>query len=164
VGCPATVVSAIKARLEPYLEEKVGHLGTGALSPAEPTLPVTVEGKINVRAITHALGLKLSQEQYFYKYAELTTMVNAVLHFLGLGDTTPAVVGRPNNGQAQSSSKRGPNCLNPASLSCDRIGGKAATRLVQSNGHWAPFPDFCTVLSLDSVDLKWQCINIDLCT
>lgn len=43
----------------------------------EPTLPSTNAGKINVRELTLALGLKRSQERHFFDHAELRTLINA---------------------------------------------------------------------------------------
>lgn len=40
----------------------------------EPTLPSTNDGKVNVRELTLALGLKRSQEQHFFNHAELSPM------------------------------------------------------------------------------------------
>ena len=43
-----------------------------------PTLPSTSDGKVNVRAITAALGRPQSQEQHLFKKAELRSAINAV--------------------------------------------------------------------------------------
>ncbi len=49
-----------------------------------PTLPSTVDGKVNVRAITLALGRPQSQEQHFFKKPELRSAINAVAIEQGL--------------------------------------------------------------------------------
>jgi hypothetical protein len=43
-----------------------------------PTLPSTSDGKVNVRAITAALGRPQSQEQHLFKKSELRSAINAV--------------------------------------------------------------------------------------
>jgi hypothetical protein len=84
MGRPATVLPIIKSRLEPYLEENLAAWERQPASKREPTLPATHDGKVNVRALTQALGLKAADEQHFYRYPELASMVNAVAEAQGL--------------------------------------------------------------------------------
>lgn len=83
MGRPATVVPEILRKLEPYLEARMAEWLVQQ-EPREPTLPITGDGKINVRALTLALGLPLSKEQHFYKQASLAEVVNAAAHTQGL--------------------------------------------------------------------------------
>ena len=53
-----SVVPDILNVLEPWLEAREAEWK----KRGTPTLPLTKDGKVNVRAITHALGLKESQE------------------------------------------------------------------------------------------------------
>lgn len=83
MGRPS-IVPDIQAVLEPYLERC--HAAWTAMAPdaRAPTLPSTDDGKVNVRALTLALGLKRHQEQHFYNHAELTGLVNSVAQAQGL--------------------------------------------------------------------------------
>lgn len=83
MGRPATVIPEILGLLEPYLEARLAEYATMP-EPREPTLPATSEGKVNVRALTLALGLKVTQEQHFYKSPELQRVVNAAAEAQGL--------------------------------------------------------------------------------
>ncbi len=78
-----SIVPDILRRLEPYLEEKLADYWAKD-DPREPTLPCTSDRKINVRAVTLAIGLKLSQEQHFYKHAALTSTLNVAAEAQGL--------------------------------------------------------------------------------
>jgi hypothetical protein len=74
--------ASILETLEPLVSEKLEQLD--ALWQAQPegnrhpTLPVTDDGKINVRRLTALCGLKQSQEQHFYKKPSLAALVNAI--------------------------------------------------------------------------------------
>lgn len=83
MGRPATVVPEITARLEPWLEARMADYLAQA-EPRVPTLPATSDSKVNVRAVTLALGLKLSQEQHFYKHPELARLLNTAAEAQGL--------------------------------------------------------------------------------
>jgi hypothetical protein len=63
--------------LEKYLDQ---HARAWLQQDGErmPTLPSTPDGKVNVRAITIALGRPQSQEQHFFKKPELRSAINAV--------------------------------------------------------------------------------------
>jgi hypothetical protein len=80
----ASIVPEIKAALEPWLEACMANWRAQPAGNRHPTLPITVDGKVNVRDLTRALGLKVSQEQHFYKHAELTQAVNAAAEEQGL--------------------------------------------------------------------------------
>ena len=79
-----SIVPQIVAVLEPWLEQKMNEWSSQAESHRYPTLPSTNEGKVNVRELTLALGLKRNQEQHFFNHAELRTLVNAAAEAQGL--------------------------------------------------------------------------------
>lgn len=83
MGRPATIVPTITARLEPWLEACMAEY-LALAEPRGPTLPATSDGKVNVRAVTVALGLKLSQEQHFYRHPELARLLNTAAEAQGL--------------------------------------------------------------------------------
>lgn len=58
MGRPS-VIPGIKARLEEYLDQKEAEFLAG--DGGSPTLPVTPDGKVNVRAVAAAIGLKQTQ-------------------------------------------------------------------------------------------------------
>ncbi|WP_244486922.1 hypothetical protein [Aurantimonas sp. Leaf443] len=70
--------------LEPYLERCHAAWTAMPLGARVPTLPSTDDGKVNVRALTLALGLKRHREQHFYNHAELTGLVNSIAEAQGL--------------------------------------------------------------------------------
>ncbi|MCP3476292.1 hypothetical protein NLM33_39425 [Bradyrhizobium sp. CCGUVB1N3] len=63
--------------LERYLDDRASAW-LSQEGEALPTLPSTVDGKVNVRAITAALGRPQSQEQHLFKKPELRAAINAV--------------------------------------------------------------------------------------
>ena len=79
-----SIVPEILEKLEPWLEARMGEFESQLETRREPSLPSTVEGKINVRELTLALGLKRSQEQHFFNHNELRTLVNAAAQAQGL--------------------------------------------------------------------------------
>lgn len=83
MGRPS-VVPEIKAQLEPWLERKMIEWQALPEKHRSPTLPSTNEGKINVREMTLALGLKRSQEQHFFNHEELRILVNCAAEAQGL--------------------------------------------------------------------------------
>lgn len=83
MGRPS-VVPGIVAALEPWLEARMAEWSAMPEASRQPTLPATIDGKINVRDLTGALGLKHSQEQHFFNHAELRTLVNAAAETQGL--------------------------------------------------------------------------------
>lgn len=83
MGRPS-IVPELQAKLEPYLEVHAAAWAEQPENHREPTLPATNEGKINVRELTLALGLKRSQEQHFFNHAELRSLINAAAQAQGL--------------------------------------------------------------------------------
>lgn len=79
-----SIIPEILALLEPWLETRMAEFQQHPESRREPTLPSTNDGKINVRELTLALGLKRSQEQHFFDHAELRTPINAAAESQGL--------------------------------------------------------------------------------
>lgn len=79
-----SVVPEILSRLETYLELIDKQYEAQQQDSRVPTLPFTVDGKVNVRQITQALGLRESQEQHFFKKPELASVVNAIARIQGL--------------------------------------------------------------------------------
>jgi hypothetical protein len=69
--------------LESYLDLHA-KAWLGQVGERIPTLPSTPDGKVNVRAITTALGRPQSQEQHLFKKPELRAAVNAVAAEQGL--------------------------------------------------------------------------------
>ena len=83
MGRPATAVRDILGALEPYLEARLAEYERQE-DPRAPTLPATPDGKINVRSVTREIGLKVSQEQHFYRHPELARVLNAAAEAQGL--------------------------------------------------------------------------------
>ncbi len=78
-----SVIPGIKARLEEYLDQREAEfLAQG--DAATPTLPVTPDGKVNVRALAEAIGLKQTQEKYLYERKELTDLINCIAEGQGV--------------------------------------------------------------------------------
>lgn len=78
------VADEILARLEPFLEERDREWREQPDALRQPTLPSCVDGKVNVRALVKQLGMAQSREQWFFKVAELTSVVNAFATAQGL--------------------------------------------------------------------------------
>lgn len=80
---PAPILPKLLEDLENYLDRQAQAWAaqTGARTP---TLPATPEGKVNVRAVIAALGRPQSQEQHFFRKAELKSAVNALALEQGL--------------------------------------------------------------------------------
>lgn len=79
-----SVIPTVKAALEEYLERmQVAFLATAEPQRA-PTLPSTSDGKVNVRVLALAIGLKQTQEKYLYERQELTSLINLVAEGQGL--------------------------------------------------------------------------------
>ena len=78
-----SVIPAVKERLEAFLDERESLYLTMP-EPRTTTLPATPDGKVNVRGIAKALGLKQTQEKYLYERPELSTLVNLVAEGQGL--------------------------------------------------------------------------------
>lgn len=79
-----SVIPSVKAALEDYLERmQVAFLAVPEAQRV-PTLPGTSDGKINVRVLAAAIGLKQTQEKYLYERQELTSLINLVAEGQGL--------------------------------------------------------------------------------
>ena len=50
----------------------------------QPTLPMTPDGKVNVRAVAQAIDLKPTQEKYLFEREELTQLINCVAEGQGV--------------------------------------------------------------------------------
>ena len=81
---PKNITPEILAKLEPYLEHLDACWESQPESLRQPTLPVTVDGKINVRAVAKAIGLRQSQEQHFYRKPELAAPINSLAQVQGI--------------------------------------------------------------------------------
>jgi hypothetical protein len=79
-----SILPEILSKLEPYLEEIDKQWEAQPEDNRHPTLPSTVDGKVNVRDITKAIGLRQSQEQHFFKKPEIASLVNALAKIQGI--------------------------------------------------------------------------------
>lgn len=77
-----SIAPEILAKLEPYLEGKA--IAWDASARMVPTLPSTVDAKVNVRGIVAELGLPVHNAQHFFKHPEIRSAVNAVAQHQGL--------------------------------------------------------------------------------
>jgi hypothetical protein len=83
MGRPS-IVPEIQSQLEPWLEARMAEWQALPEKVRRPNLPSTNDGKVNVREVTYALGLRRSQEQHFYNHDELRALVNAAAEAQGL--------------------------------------------------------------------------------
>lgn len=83
-----SILPELLLKLEAYIEERMAEWDTQSVNRRVPTLPSTKEGKVNVREMALALGLKRSQEQHFFKHVELRAAVNAAAAAQGLAQIT----------------------------------------------------------------------------
>jgi small-conductance mechanosensitive channel len=79
-----SIVFDILAILEPYLEAKDQEWVALPDAEKHPTLPATIEGKVNVRALAAELDLKPSAVQHFFNKRELAEPVNTLASVQGL--------------------------------------------------------------------------------
>lgn len=79
-----SILPELLPKLEAYLDQSMAEWGERPADRRVPTLPSTKEGKVNVRELALALGLKRSQEQHFFKHVELRVAVNAAAAAQGL--------------------------------------------------------------------------------
>jgi hypothetical protein len=79
-----SVLPALLQELELYLDRQAAAWQEQDCDARVPTLPATSDGKVNVRAITLALGRPQSQEQHLFKRPELKSTINAVAIEQGL--------------------------------------------------------------------------------
>lgn len=73
-----SVIPAVKERLELYLDERQAEYLQQPEATRLATLPKTPDGKVNVRAIALAIGLRQTQEKYLFEREELSSLVNLV--------------------------------------------------------------------------------------
>lgn len=81
---PKNVTPEILEKLEPYLEQLDAFWESQPEGLRQPTLPVTVDGKVNVRGIAKAIGLRQSQEQHFFRKPELAAPINSLAQVQGV--------------------------------------------------------------------------------
>lgn len=73
-----SVIPGIKARLEEWLDQREAAYLAQPEATRQPTLPMTPDGKVNVRAVAQAIDLKPTQEKYLYEREELTQLINCI--------------------------------------------------------------------------------------
>lgn len=81
---PKSISPEILSRLEPYLEQLDQAWEGQPEGLRQPTLPITSDGKVNVRGIAKAIGLRQSQEQHFFKKPELAAPINSLAQVQGV--------------------------------------------------------------------------------
>ena len=79
-----SVVPTILEALDPYLEKVDREWSLQPEDDRQPTLPVTVDGKVNVRQLVRNLGLSETLEQHFYRKPDLAGPVNALARVQGV--------------------------------------------------------------------------------
>jgi len=79
-----SVIPGIKERLEIYLDTCEASYLRQPEESRSATIPATPDGKVNVRAVSAAIGLKTTQEKYLYEREELYTLVNMMAEGQGL--------------------------------------------------------------------------------
>lgn len=81
---PRSVVPSILEKLEPHLEKLEVTWSAQPANDRTPTLPLTSEGKVNVRQLVRDLGLRETLEQHFFRKPELAGPVNALARVQGV--------------------------------------------------------------------------------
>lgn len=79
-----SVIPGIKARLEAWLDECEAAYLAQPEALRQPTLPTTLDGKVNVRALAQAIDLKPTQEKYLFERDELTNLINCIAEGQGV--------------------------------------------------------------------------------
>ncbi|MDP2869162.1 MAG: hypothetical protein Q8O08_10060 [Methyloversatilis sp.] len=79
-----SVIPGIKVRLEEYLDQREAEYLAQADFGCKPTLPLTPDGKVNVRALASAIELTVNQEKYLYERKELTDLINCIAEGQGV--------------------------------------------------------------------------------
>ena len=79
-----SVIPGIKARLETWLDEREAAYLAQPENTRQPTLPMTPDGKVNVRAVAQAIDLMPTQEKYLFERDELTTLINCIAEGQGV--------------------------------------------------------------------------------
>ena len=83
MGRPSIIPSVMK-RLEEYLEARELEYQALPAEKKKPTLPITGDCKINVRAIAEDIGLRKTQEKYLFERDELKSLVNLMAEGQGV--------------------------------------------------------------------------------
>lgn len=79
-----SVIPQVRVRLEAYLNEREVAYQAQPEGQRVPTLPATPDGKVNVRAVSQAIDLKVTQEKYLYERDELSQLINLMAEGQGL--------------------------------------------------------------------------------
>jgi hypothetical protein len=79
-----SILPELLEALEHYLDERASVWLAQPEGSRIPTLPATSDGKVNVRAITLAIGRPQSQEQHLFRRSELKAAIDAVAVEQGL--------------------------------------------------------------------------------
>ncbi len=79
-----SVIPKVLSDLTEYLDRKQAEYAALPEHGRLPTLPLTPDGKINVRAVAKEIGLKESQEKYLYERSELTDPINLICEGQGV--------------------------------------------------------------------------------
>ena len=78
------VIPQVRVRLEAYLNEREVAYQAQPEGKRAPTFPATPDGKVNVRAVSKAIDLKVTQEKYLYERYELSQLINLMAEGQGL--------------------------------------------------------------------------------
>ena len=81
---PAPVAPEILRVLEPHLERLDVAWSAQPADDRQPTLPLTPDGKVNVRQLVRDMNLRETLEQHFYRKPELAGPVNALARVQGV--------------------------------------------------------------------------------
>lgn len=79
-----SVIPDIRERLEHYLNRCEVDYQQQPEGARTPTIPATSDGKVNVRQVGVAIGLKQTQEKYLYERDELSSLINLMAEGQGL--------------------------------------------------------------------------------
>jgi hypothetical protein len=79
-----SVIPGIRARLEEWLDQCEAAYLSQPEADRQPTLPMTTDGKVNVRSVAQAIQLKPTQEKYLYEREELTQLINCIAEGQGI--------------------------------------------------------------------------------
>lgn len=79
-----SVIPKVVADLTEYLNNCQAAFDALPIETKTPTLPVTSDGKVNVRAIAKAIRLTDNQEKYLYERPALTDLINLVCEGQGV--------------------------------------------------------------------------------
>lgn len=83
-----SVIPGIRARLEVWLDQREAAYLAQPNNTRQPTLPLTSDGKINVRAVAQAIQLTDGQVKYLFERKELSDLINCICEgqgVLGIG-------------------------------------------------------------------------------